>query len=318
MVALAAVEGCPAIQHGVAADSGYFFQIKRRTPNHKLPGGIIFYVDIPVAVRHRAGNTILLVVGRIERTRSGIGLGHARLVLHHVKGTVGGVGQEIDVYVAVLLLVSVDDEAGGLGIAVGGHHVSRAHGSGFRIDVAHQDAVALHAEVPSVGNANIYPVVVDGRGAGAGPAEIQRLNQVFHIQPPIRGQIVGIQVAGLVGPVNSPIIIGNVGPGGLSGGYRLHGVSGLFVDAAESSPVGYYEHVVFIAPRAVPVIGTQGTVSPDRHLFLRLAGGVLVGNRDAGEAAYGRGGEKSHIDVAVVITDGAFAPAALGIRVNPH
>ena len=198
-----------AVDHCVS--SGYFYalQIRFCTADRTLPCGVILQIDRTIAVCNRTGDTVLFMAWCIEQTTFRIRCCHARFIFYHVQRTFCTVDQEVYIYIAVLIFVTVDDQTGSLAVCkirFGRYQICFCHRTVLRIDIRYQDRCTVFTERTSTGDTNIQTVVINCRCTGTLSTIIQRLDQVIQIYFSIRSQIIRVQIATLCREIDSSII----------------------------------------------------------------------------------------------------------------
>ena len=321
---------------------------------HQL-GGVVLEVDVALFVRNGAANGVLRLrtvrgkqhIGRLDGVLLAVftvGLHGGVAVIHlrhagHIPDdpqlTGGEVIEEIDVVIAVLVLIGRGQQTAGLRIAHGGHGVGDGEGS----QVYHRDIVAgIGTELAGTGHTDVGTAVGDHGGGGTHGRRRGTVGAIIQMQATQRAlgkSAVGvdlhlIQVAALGGEVIGLglLIVADAAAevthvGGLQAVNELAslGVQRQDRTTARDIPIrtviGGHQHEVAVDVSTGPIEAVVG-IGPGGELGLVGLGGVLVGDREAGKVGLlGLTVPEARVDIAVCIGDGAVGLAAQRIPIDP-
>ena len=321
---------------------------------HQL-GGVVLEVDVALFVHNRAANGVLRLrtvrgkehIGRLDGVLLAVftvGLHGGVAVIHlrhagHIPDdpqlTGGEVIEEIDVVIAVLVLIGRGQQAAGLRIAHGGYRVGDGEGS----QVYHRDIVAgIGLELAVTGHTDVGTAVGDHGGGGTHGRRRGTVGAIIQMQATQRAlgkSAVGvdlhlIQVAALGGEVVGLglLIVADAAAevahvGGLQAVNELAGLGVQRQDrtTARDIPIrtviGGHQHEVAVDVSTGPIEAVVG-IGPGGELGLGGLGGILIGDREAGEVGLlGLTVPEARVDIAVCIGDGAVGLAAQRIPIDP-
>ena len=321
---------------------------------HQL-GGVVLKVDVTLFVHNGAANGVLRLrtvrgkehIGRLDGVLLAVftvGLHGGVAVIHlrhagHIPDdpqlTGGEVIEEIDVVIAVLVLIGRGQQTAGLRIAHGGYRVGDGEGS----QVYHRDIVAgIGLELAVTGHTDVSTPVGDHGGGGTHGRRRGTVGAIIQMQATQRAlgkSAVGvdlhlIQVAALGGEVIGLglLIVADAAAevahvGGLQAVNELAGlgVQGQDRTTARDIPIrtviGGHQHEVAVDVSTGPIEAVVG-IGPGGELGLGGLGGILIGDREAGEVGLlGLAVPEARVDIAVCIGDGAVGLAAQRIPIDP-
>ena len=320
---------------------------------HELRG-VVLEVDIALAVCNGAANGVLRLrpTGRKEHIRrfdgvllavfavglhGGVGvidLGHTGFVAQHAQLAGREVVEEIDVHIAVLVLIGRGQQAAGLRIALRGDII----GDGKTLKIDHGDIVAgVSLKLTHAGYADIGTALVNYRCGGAhclivihAVFQMQALQGVFDKGAvligsdlievaALRGEVIGVRLrviadaAAQVADVRHANLVQKRAGLGIE---RQDGaVAGMVI---RSAVVGRDKDIILAGVGARPVKAVVG-IGPGSELFLVRLRRILIRDGDADEVSlfhllYPEAG----VDVAVAVGDRAVGLAAELILIDPE
>ena len=322
---------------------------------HQL-GGVVLEVDVALFVHNGAANGVLRLrtvggkqhIARLDGVLLAVftvGLHGGVAVIHlrhagHIPDdpqlTGGEVVDEVDVVIAVLVLIGRGQQTAGLRIAHGGHGVGDGEGG----QVHHRDVVAgIGSELAGTGHADVGTPVGDHGGGGTHGRRRGTVGAIIQMQATqgtLGKSAVGvdlhlIQVAALGGEViglGLRIVADAAAEVAYVGGLQaVNELAGLGVQRQNGavargiviiSVIGGHQHEVAVDVSTGPIEAVVG-IGPGGELGLVGLGGILIGDREAGEVGLlGLLVPEARVDIAVCIGDGAVGLAAQRILIDPE
>ena len=322
---------------------------------HQL-GGVVLEVDVALFVHNGAANGVLRLrtvrgkqhIGRLDGVLLAvftvglhggvvvIHLRHAGLIPDDPQLTGGEVIEEVDVVIAVPVLIGRGQQTAGLRIAHGGHGVGDGEGG----QVHHRDVVAgIGTELAGTGHADVSTAVGDHGGGGTHGRRRGTVGAIIQMQATqgtLGKSAVGvdlhlIQVAALGGEViglGLRIVADAAAEVAYVGGLQaVNELAGLGVQRQNGavargiaiiSVIGGHQHEVAVDVSTGPIEAVVG-IGPGGELGLVGLGGILIGDREAGKVGLlGLAVPEARVDIAVCIGDGAVGLAAQRILIDPE